>query len=239
MWKLFKRIRLAGTATAIAALIIFRWGHLNDDPLMAAIIAVFITYHIFLTVLVSTEDKSIGLKRAVGPAIAVHMIFVVLFVAICFALQDTPLLPFLDLVLPLLALFEMKSLFGPVNQHALDPASLEIIESAAIALSPPVQAEVISNWVPVTPFFTAPESANPDLEPVRESAPGADTPEPAPGADSAPAADPGEYNEFLRLLQQNIRPHWQPGSSLEAEFERWRAARAKEAGRARASNPAA
>jgi hypothetical protein len=60
MLKLWKRIRLAGGTTSIAAFIIARWGHLPDNRVLAALIAVFITYHIFLASLVLTRTSSTG-----------------------------------------------------------------------------------------------------------------------------------------------------------------------------------
>jgi hypothetical protein len=57
--------------------------------------------------------------------------------------------------------------------------------------------------------------------------------------EAASDANAAEYEEFLNLLQLNIRPHHRPGSSIKEEFERWRAARAKEEGRGRASSPTA
>jgi hypothetical protein len=58
-----------------------------------------------------------------------------------------------------------------------------------------------------------------------------------PAAEAASTANAEDYEEFLKLLYLNQRPHRRPGSSLKEEFERWRAARAKEQGRGRASSP--
>jgi hypothetical protein len=55
-----------------------------------------------------------------------------------------------------------------------------------------------------------------------------------PAAEAATAANADDYEEFLKLLYLNKRPHRRPGSSLKEEFERWRVARAKEQAKARA-----
>jgi hypothetical protein len=63
---------------------------------------------------------------------------------------------------------------------------------------------------------------------------GAEPAEGTPAAEAATVANAEDYEEFLKLLYLNKRPHRRPGSSLKEEFERWRAARAKEQARARA-----
>ena len=72
---------------------------------------------------------------------------------------------------------------------------------------------------------------------------GVESAEPAPNAQTASLinaasnASAADYEEFLKLIHENIRPYRRPGSSLKEEFGRWLEARAKQEARARVSNP--
>lgn len=225
MLELWKRFRRAGSVTSIVAFIIARYGHMSDNRVLAALIGVFITYHIFFAVLLFTEEKLSGLKVQVALAVLIHFAFLTSFVALCFGLQETPLLPFLKLVLPLLAFLEMRWLFGPgklevpqlAPSKSPDPIPSPVIQTQTTAAAPA--------WVPVTSFFSHSDPATSAAASAGQ--PGLASSHAPAGTTEALKANAGDYDEFLRLLQQNIRPHRRPGRSLDQEFEHWRAARAK------------
>jgi hypothetical protein len=233
MWKLWRRFRRAGSVTSIAAFLVTRYGHLTEDRVLAALIGVFITYHIFLAVLVFTEEKLSGMKVHIGLAILIHLAFLSSFVALCFALQETPFLPFLKLVLPLLAFLEMRWIFGPGKLENPELAPQQSVTSPATPIAQREFPVTTAAWVPVTSFFASSASTATAVEPAGKSGV---TPSLLPSLTSeALAANAGDYDEFLQLVQKNIRPYRRPGRSLDEEFQRWRAARPQHRTRARAS----
>jgi hypothetical protein len=130
----------------------------------------------------------------------------------------------------LLAFLEMRWIFGPgklevpqlAPQQSFTPPSTPVIQPEGTAATPA--------WVPVTSFFTSTTTV------VESAGQSGVTTSHAPSLTSeALAANAGDYDEFLQLVQQNIRPYRRPGRSLHEEFARWCAARPKHGTRARAS----
>jgi len=178
------------------------------------------------------QDKLNGLKVPVLLAAFIHLAFLASFVGICFALRQTPFLPFLNIVLPLLAFLEMRWIFGPGRLEFPQLATSQTTDPNPATVIQPAKTAPASTWVPVTPFFSAPDAVTPVVEATGPSSVG--EPHSASAAYASLPANAEEYEEFLKHLYLNKRPHRRPGSSLHEEFQRWRAARAKEQARARA-----
>ena len=127
---------------------------------------------------------------------------------------------------------EMLKANAPAAEQAPVPAPVQAAAPAPIQFATPTwtpltmtaeQAAPMLNGVPMAPPMAAPMAA-----PIRSPE---GTPPPlefASGKSSLFMNSTGEeYNEFLKLMQQGIRPFRKPGISVEDEFEAWLAHKAK------------
>ena len=127
---------------------------------------------------------------------------------------------------------EMLKSPAPAAEQAPAPAPVQAAAPAPIQFATPTwtpltmtsaQSAILLNGVPIAAPVAAPSSA-PRQSPEPPSAPL----EFASGKSSLFMNSTGEeYDEFLKLMQQGIRPFRKPGISVKDEFELWLANKAK------------
>lgn len=103
-------------AYIISSLIGYGFGHYLLDGAAAAYASVLISYHLFLIFLVASAEHEHGISLPIFQTIVTHGAILALLVSLAYAREHIPLFSLISFLIPGLAPFEMKRLFGVKEQ---------------------------------------------------------------------------------------------------------------------------
>jgi hypothetical protein len=104
--------RVKYAAFLVSSLIGYVIGHFLLDGAAAAYASVLISYHLYLTLLVILTLQEKGFAMPIGMTIVMHSAFLAFLIGFAYARTHIPFFGLLSLLVPALAPFEAKWLFG-------------------------------------------------------------------------------------------------------------------------------
>ena len=117
-------------AYLISALVGYALGHyLLDDP-AAAYASTLVSYHLFLAYLIFIAEHK-GFSMPIGPAIVTHLAFLALLIGLPYMRAHLPFFGLLSLLVPGMAPFEAKWLFGGDSKIAEKDGDREEVKMRA------------------------------------------------------------------------------------------------------------
>ena len=110
-------------AFLVSVVIGFVIGHVLLQGAPAAYASILISYHLYLAYFIVAAERKAGFSMQVGPTILTHSAFLALLITLPYMRARVPLFGLISLLMPGLAPFEARWLFGGDRTSEAPPAA--------------------------------------------------------------------------------------------------------------------
>jgi len=209
-----------GAAFVVCNLLGFLLASMLPHGTLAIVVSILISYHLFLTWLLISADRTVGVSLPIFSTIFTHACCMAVVVALPFARHAIPLFSLIRFGASYLAKFERDWLFRAETKQPKPK-----VETIPLETNQPASTPIVTAYVPITGMLDAHGNASSAGTAAVAEAARADSFAPASIAASHSQSD--DHEEWIRYLRQPIRTYRKPGVTLQEENRLWLLARAR------------